>query len=100
MDKNNLVFEDFKDRVGSLFMVSEDEFPPITLTLGEAKLLSNRNLRPDIRPPFSLTFLAEDPRVLPQRIYRLEHREMGDFTIFLVPMGKDQRGVSYEAVFN
>ena len=53
-----------------------------------------------MRPPFSLVFLGKDPRVLPQRLYRLEHEELGTLTIFLVPVGKDAEGVLYQAVFN
>jgi hypothetical protein len=53
-----------------------------------------------VRPPFSLLFLGKDPRVLPQKLYRLEHGEMGVVTIFLVPIGKDALGVSYQATFN
>lgn len=100
MDKNNMVLEDFKDLVGSHFTVSEDGFPPIALALDEAKPIQNRNPRPDARPPFSLIFLAEDPRVLPQRLYRLAHEDLGEVVLFLVPVGKDERSVTYQALFN
>jgi len=95
-----LVFEDFAGRVGEVFVVGEPNFPAIPLTLAEAELLPARMGPEGMRPPFSLVFLAKDPRVLPQRLYRLEHEEMGDVTIFLVPVGKDAEGVSYQAVFN
>jgi len=38
--------------------------------------------------------------VLPQRLYRLEHNGLGELDIFLVPIGKDEQGVSYQATFN
>jgi len=99
MADRQLVFEDFKDKVGDVFAVGDEGWPSIPLTLTEAELLTNR-LPPDVRPPFSLIFLAKDPRVLPQRLYRLEHDGMGTLSIFLVPVGKDASGVRYQAVFN
>ena len=48
----------------------------------------------------ALIFLAADPRVLPQRLYRLEHEGLGAVTIFLVPIAKDAEGVRYQATFN
>lgn len=95
-----LVFEDFADKLGAIFAVSEPEVPAIPLTLMEAERLPARSAPPGVRPPFSLIFLGKDPRVLRQRLYRLEHNEMGVVTIFLVPVGKDAEGVSYQAVFN
>jgi len=95
-----LVFEDFADKVGEVFAVGEADVPAIPLTLAEAQPLPPRYGLPNARPPFSLIFLGKDPRVLPQRLYRLEHGEMGAVTIFLVPIGKDAQGVSYQATFN
>ena len=97
--ERTLVFDDFADKLGEVFTVSEQQMPAIPLTLTEAELLPHR-LKPGARPPFSLIFLGKDPRVLPQRLYRLEHGAMGEITIFLVPVGKDVEGVSYQAMFN
>jgi hypothetical protein len=36
---------------------------------------------------------------LPQRIYRVEHGELGAMEIFLVPIGPDEVAHRYEAVF-
>jgi hypothetical protein len=53
------------------------------------------------RAPFSLIFRASEPKVLPQRIYRIEHPALGRLEIFLVPLGADPpgSGMRYEAVF-
>jgi Domain of unknown function (DUF6916) len=99
MREGTPVLEDFADKIGHVFAVTEADFPAIPLTLTEAEPLPNRP-GPGMRPPFSLVFLAKDPRILPQRLYRLAHEEMGELTIFLVPIGKDAEGVSYQAVFN
>ena len=100
MDKDRLVFEDFKDLVGSIFTIKGDGFPPFVLTLEEAKPLRERMPRSEARPPFSLIFVSADPRVLPQRLYSVEHGEMGDVVLFLVPVGKTPNGVNYQALFN
>jgi len=96
-----LAFEDFADKVGEVFVISEQDVPAIPLTLTEAQPLSPavapRGVR---RPPFSLIFLARDPRVLPQRIYRMEHNGLGDLSIFVVPVAKNADGVTYQATFN
>ena len=95
-----LIFEDFADRVGEVFAIGEPDVPAIPLTLTEAQPLPAGMGLPGMRPPFSLLFLGKDPRVLPQKLYRLEHGEMGAVSIFLVPIGKDAQGVSYQATFN
>jgi uncharacterized protein DUF6916 len=33
------------------------------------------------------------------RIHRVEHEELGALDVFLVPIGPDQAGMCYEAVF-
>jgi hypothetical protein len=50
--------------------------------------------------PFSLVFRGpKDPR-LSQRIYAFAHDRLGEFEMFIVPIGIDERGLRYEAVFN
>jgi len=100
MADRQFVFEDFADKVDGVFVISQDGVPAIPLTLREAKLLSPAFGLPGVRPPFSLTFFARDPRVFPQNLYRLEHQELGAATILLVPAAKDAEGVTYVATFN
>lgn len=50
---------------------------------------------PGGRVPFSLVFRGGPSPPLPQRIYRVEHAELGAIEIFLVPIAADR----YEAVF-
>jgi hypothetical protein len=52
------------------------------------------------RHPFTLTFVGPPGAVLPQRIYRLDHPGLGGLDIFLVPIGRDEAGTTYEAVFS
>lgn len=41
----------------------------------------------------------EDP-FLPQQMWPLSHPEIGEHQIFLVPIGRDDSGYQYEAVFS
>ena len=49
---------------------------------------------------FSAIFRAPLNAPVAQGIYQLEHAQFGTFGIFLVPIGRDQQGVQYEAFFN
>jgi Domain of unknown function (DUF6916) len=48
---------------------------------------------------FSVVFRGPREPVLPQAIYRVGHEQMGVLEIFLVPLGPDEDGIGYEAVF-
>jgi len=100
MNERTFVFEDFSDKVEQVFVLADPDVPAIPLTLAQAEPLSSKFSMPGSRPPFSLTFVARDPRVLPQRIYRVEHNGLGALDLFLVPLAKDADGVSYCATFN
>lgn len=52
------------------------------------------------REPFSLVFRGPREFVLPQQMYALEQDTLGRVEIFLVPIGPDEVGQCYEAVFN
>lgn len=99
MTPKGLVFEDFADKLGHDFALDGADVPAIPLSLVEAAALPNRQ-KLGARPPFSLVFLGKDPRVLPQRIYRLQHPALGELEIFLVPVGRNEHGVNYQATFN
>ena len=50
---------------------------------------------PGGRAPFSIVFRGGPRPPLPQRIYRVEHEQLGAIEIFLVPIASER----YEAVF-
>lgn len=55
------------------------------------------------RPPqegFTLVFMAPHNTPPEQHLYRLEHDILGSMELFLVPIGQDDRGIRFEAVFN
>ena len=49
---------------------------------------------------FSLFFRGPLVYLLPQGTYHMEHEKMGPVSIFIVPVGREQDGFRYEAVFN
>lgn len=97
-----LTLEDFADKVGDRFAIEPGDRDSATVaaTLTEASALQAGRAVALKRPPFSLVFVAEHQAPLPQRIYRVEHDTLGALSIFLVPIGRDARGVSYQATFN
>jgi len=67
----------------------------------ELELTEVSELRSERRQEiFSIVFRGPLTVVLPQRLYRLEHDEMGPLDLLLVPIKQDNEGVYYEAVFN
>jgi hypothetical protein len=51
------------------------------------------------RPQFSLLFRGGPTPPLAQGVHGLEHARLGRLDLFLVPLGPDEEGQRYEAVF-
>ncbi|HEX8179656.1 MAG TPA: hypothetical protein VF525_08965 [Pyrinomonadaceae bacterium] len=49
---------------------------------------------------FALTFRAPAHRTLKQNTYRIEHRALGQFDLFVAPMRSAHHGQVYEAIIN
>lgn len=94
----------FAQRLNDTFRIRVDESTCLDLELIEVTPLPVRSPRrgsaPPARTPFSLVFRGPKDPLLSQRIYRFEHESLGDLDIFIVPIGPDDEGVLYEAVFN
>jgi len=88
----------FAPHVGTTFTVAGDA--PIDLVLADATeaQLSEPQGR-GVRPQFSLYFRGPRAPLLPQRIYALDHSELGRLELFLVPIGQDGDATTYEAAF-
>jgi len=93
----DFTLETFAGRLGEKFRVGEDadavELELVEATAGIARPHAGG------RVPFSLVFRGPLEPVMPQRIYRVEHHELGAFDLFIVPIGPDEAGMQYEAVF-
>ena len=91
--------ETFTGRLGSTFRIHAHAGDPLDVELISVTELGERPERSSgpHRRPFSIVFRGDAS--LPQRIYRMEHTELGAFEIFLVPIAPDARGRRYEAIF-
>ena len=72
----------------------------VELQIVECNPLNPRGRPQDQREPFSLVLRGPKNPVLPQRMYPIDFGAMGAFDIFIVPIGPDERGMRYEAIFN
>jgi hypothetical protein len=89
---------EFSKHVNTKFRVIVE--PPVELELIEVKGYSSQTNEQTGMERFSLYFDGPGERYLEQRIYSLEHEQMGALDLFLVPVGRNERGFRYEAVFN
>jgi hypothetical protein len=88
--------EQFAEHTGSTFAV---RFAPETIV--EMNLVEVKRRKRDERlDAFSLLFAAPPDTPLWQNLFQVEHPVLGAMELFLVPVGGDDQGVRYEAVFN
>lgn len=70
----------------------------------EAELIQVRSLQGDSpleRPPFALLFrTAQQGQYYTQATFMLSHPELESIPIFLSPLGPDEKGMTYEAIFS
>lgn len=95
--------ETFSRHLGETFRLDAGQPAPLELELIQVTDPGRESAKSSdgsgSRAPFSILFRGPGDVILPQRIYRLEHDEMSSFDLFLVPVGPDQAGQRYEAVF-
>jgi hypothetical protein len=92
----DLQHEEFLKHLNTKFRIhaSETEVIEAELTDVSERLMSPRQER------FSLVFRTTNGMLLEQGQRTFEHDEMGNFSLFIVPIGRDEEGIYYEAVFN
>lgn len=98
MTLDSITIDDFLPVVSSVFQVKANNVE-LNLELIEAKASKVQPLHHG-RQGFSLLFRGPQSPQLLQQIVPLEHETLGLLEIFLVPVGADERGTQYEAVFN
>lgn len=90
----------FVDRVGETFVLSAEGYEgTCDLRLAETIDLGERIGVGERETPFTLRFRGPSIPGLPQRIYYLDHPDLGLHEVFLVPLAQDAEGRTYEAVF-
>ena len=85
----------FAPHVGSSFRVHAGD-SALELTLVE---VSDVRVSPRAEV-FSLEFHGPAASPLPQAEYQFDHPIVGEFALFIVPVGRDDDALHYEAVFN
>ena len=93
---DTLHYEDFARHVNTRFQMelSED-------TTLEIELISVEDKSPSPRQEqFLLTFRAPLEAPPEQWLYQLRHEQLGSGRLFLVPIARDDEGLTYEAVLN
>jgi hypothetical protein len=97
-----LTEEEFSQHVNTRFRLNADTAEPVELELVEVRTYMNKDKAGERggMERFSVFFVGPLNPFLPQATYSLSHEKMGCFDIFLVPLGREEKGYSYEAVFN
>lgn len=97
-----LTFSEFSSVLGSPFqLVEDDPARQLQLELLEAKTIGDRPAESESRSQaFSLLFKGPGDVMLTQQTCHLKHSKLGELSIFLVPVGYQEDGVRYEAIFN
>jgi hypothetical protein len=105
----NLTEASFSGHLGERFRVRLDSSEKIDLVLIEVKGLSKPGKDPGSEPKgpdkirkdsFTTLFRGPHEPLLRQQICGLEHDQMGEIEMFMVPVGRDELGLYYESVFN
>jgi hypothetical protein len=92
--------ETFSGHIGDRFRITGHGSTVVEAELTEAAAVgAGESPGAGERTPFSLVFRGPLEPILPQRIYRFEHEALGAFDLFIVPIGPDEGGMQYEAVF-
>ena len=100
MNLEDVTFAHFEGHVGEEFrLAAEGLHEPLATELIEAEQ-AEQIATPGGRVPFSLVFRGPWEPVLPQGIYGIEHDELGSLPIFIVPIGREDDGVRYQAAFS
>lgn len=92
----NLTKDQFAANLNSKFRVQHDASSDLEIELRQV----NEGIATPRNEQFALVFAGPQVPFLQQAIYHLIHDKLGEFDLFLVPIGKEPGGFQYEAVFN
>ena len=98
-----LTLEHFTPHLDTEFVCRTPDGGAYPLRLTEAEAVGQPSKSPpkaESRSAFSLIFQGPQSPILPQSIYSLEHTTLGTLPLFIVPIGREEAGVLYQAIFN
>jgi hypothetical protein len=96
-DLRSFTIETFAPLLGETFRIHPEDALPVEAELISAEPYGEQNAGG--RVAFSIVFRGPSQPVLAQMTYRIEHAVLGSFDLFIVPIGPDEAGMRYEAVF-
>ena len=94
----NIKREDFEKFLKTKFRVNDDFSNFVELELVE--VVNEMNDVDDGYERFSLFFHLPGNQLIPQATYKMEHEQLGQFELFIVPTGRVPDGYSYQATFS
>jgi hypothetical protein len=92
--------ESFAENLNTKFRVRAEAPRPVELELVEVKGYNSLPTDQRDMERFSLYFYGPGDILVPQATYTFDHERMGALDLFIVPIGRDERGYRYEVVFN
>ena len=92
----SLTHENFTAQLNTKFRVQVDETNTVDLVLAEVSELKTSARQEQ----FAIVFHGPLEVFLGQGLRQFEHDQMGQFSLFLVPINQNDNGYHYEAVFN
>jgi len=100
MMATNLTEKEFSRHVNTKFLVQAPQ--SVELELVEVKGYKHKDAPGEQggMERFSVFFRGPEEVLLTQATYDVAHEQMGEFHIFIVPVGRHETGFRYEAVFN
>ena len=100
---DTLTHEDFAPHVGAAFPVKLSD-RVLDLTLESVRVLGpkpERLVKPGKRATaFGITLRGPADAFLKQGTWEITHPALGSIAVFLVPVGQEEAGFLYEAIFN
>ena len=100
LDLKAVTHQDFAACLEQTFVAGGEDTGAVELRLVEARDRSDLGAAGQARAPFCLLFVGPPDTMLAQGMHPLRHPGLGAMELFLVPVGRDESGVRYEAVFN
>jgi hypothetical protein len=88
--------ENCAEQLNTPFLVVQENAPAVTLQLIE---VSGDGVKGQ-QEQFALLFRGPLETFLEQSLHHIEHGQLGQFDLFLVPVARKPEGFEYEAVFN
>ncbi len=89
-------FENIKNKSFEITLQADNT---ISCELLEVKSIACHTLKEGQAEPFSLLFQIAGDTIYEQNTYVIKNNELEEMPLFLVPIGADEKGVRYEAVF-